>query len=193
MGCPVVKWTTPLVVRENTPYRAAGCPRQRCGALHNDVAGRIKSDFNTVVHSVNNLALDVSRAKLAPRGARTARGGFRSCRYPQLWISCGYWAVVKWITRTRPTMGKNRSGNRKLRLPIPVPETIPATYPQRIHTVNNSHACDFLEIIGWSVPLRATVHGEGAKPGRDHRRVINIVDNKAGSCAQPAPSAGPDS
>jgi hypothetical protein len=34
---------------------------------------------------------------------------FRPRRYPQLWISCGYWTVVKWITRPRRTMGKNGS------------------------------------------------------------------------------------
>ena len=69
------------------------------GARYHEARSAIKSDFNRVIHSVNNLShkcirgkIAASRAQKHPKSARGRTG------YPHLWISCGYWRVVKWIT-----------------------------------------------------------------------------------------------
>ena len=121
---------------------------------------RLKSDFNRVIHSVNNLSPQVMWQELPPGGARESRRPPLSARYPQLWISCGYWPVVKWITLS---LGAEPGKARVTERPGPASEKQVQrveTYPQEIHTVNNSHACNSVPNACRQGSLRATACGK---------------------------------
>ena len=110
--------------------------RHGCAPRHDACSG-IKSYFNRVIHNANNLWLAVKQGDSAPDGAGITRNARTKPRYPQLWISCGYWSVVKWITPPAPAIHGKTSAVPASRLPSAGARNASLTYPQGIHTVNN--------------------------------------------------------
>ena len=112
----------------------AGWIKQRGSTSGRRACSTIKSDFNRVIHSVNYLLSEVSRAELAPNGAGTAQNPSAPPGYPQLWISCGYRGVVKWITFRPWTAGRKRRLRHTPGMPFHQPAA-PATLIHRQSTL----------------------------------------------------------
>ena len=181
---PVVKWTT--LRRTQIPCLGARMPdrnRRRESTAAHLRCSVMKSDFNRVIHSVNNLPFEVWRAELAPAGAETALNPLSPPGYPQLWISCGYRGVAKWITYRRGTTGRKNARVAARGVAIP-PRGLHDELIHRESTLLITHSVVIPAGTSAGKALWVPQCSGKAMPGsRRGPTVINSVDNFGRSCA----------